>query len=159
LRDYWGWSIDDFKRSLKEEILSEKVAAKLDTADHQKAALVISKVSSPKADFSALARKYSDDPGAKNNGGDYGFPISRTNPNVPPEVVGMLFKMKVGQISGIILASPVLANQGPSLQIVELTGVKGDSVTARHITINLKDISAYVKPLEKQKPSHPYVHF
>ena len=36
LRDYWGWSINDFKRSLGEEILSEKVAAKLDTAGQVK---------------------------------------------------------------------------------------------------------------------------
>jgi hypothetical protein len=31
LHDYWGWTVNDFKRSLKQEILTEKVAAKLDT--------------------------------------------------------------------------------------------------------------------------------
>ena len=78
---------------------------------------------------------------------------------MPPEVINVLFKMKVGQVSGIVLASPVLASQGPSLQIVKLIGVNGDTVTARHIVINLKDISAYTKPLEAKNSFHAYVHF
>ena len=76
-----------------------------------------------------------------------------------PEVVDQLFQMKVGQVSDIILASPVLAGQGPSLQIVKLTGINGDSVTAQHIVINLKDASEYIKQLQIAKPPHPYVHF
>src|SRR5205085_8925540 len=93
------------------------------------------------ADFAALAKQSSDDPSAKDNGGDYGFPIAKTNPNVPPEVVQALFQLKPGQVSDLILASPVLAGQGPSFQIVKLTGVSGDSVTAQHIVINLKDVT------------------
>lgn len=159
LRDYWGWSINDFKRSLKSEMLSEKVAAKLDTADSQKAASALAAATKPKADFAAIAKQYSDDPSAKDNGGDYGFTVSRTNPNVPPEVVDALFTMKVGQISGIIIASPVLAGQGPSLQIVKLTGTKPGGVTAQHITINLQNPSVYIKQYEKTHPYHTYVNF
>lgn len=158
LRDYWGWSVNDFKRSLKQEILAEKVAAKLDTADSQRANSILAQLKAG-TDFATLAKQASDDPAAKDNGGDYGFPITKTNPNVPPEVVDALFGLKAGQLSGVILASPVLAGQGPSLQIVKLTAVSGDSVTAQHIIINLKDASAYVKPLQAQKPAHTYVHF
>jgi hypothetical protein len=158
LRDYWGWSINDFKRSLKQEILQEKVAAKLDNDDSQKAAVVLAQAKNG-ADFAALAKQYSDDPTAKQTGGDYGVPITRTNPNVPPEVSQSLFQLKAGQVSDLILASPVLANQPPSLQIVRVTGVAGDSVTAQHIVINLKDPATYIKQLQDKKPAHSYVHF
>ncbi|HET7528650.1 MAG TPA: SurA N-terminal domain-containing protein [Candidatus Saccharimonadales bacterium] len=158
LRDYWGWSVNDFKRSLKQEILSEKVAAKLDITDSRKADSVAAQAKAG-ADFAKLAAQYSSDPAAKASGGDYGFAITKTNPNVPPEVIDQLFQMKTGQVSGVILASPILAGQGPTLQIVKLTGVSGDSVTAQHIVINLKDASSYIKQLQIKKPPHPYVHF
>jgi hypothetical protein len=158
LRSYWGWSINDFKRSLKQEILSEKVVANLDTADGQRASGALAQLKSG-ADFQTLAKAVSDDPSAKANGGDYGGNITKTNPNLPPSVITTLFTMKVNQISGLILASPVLSNQGPSLQIVKLTGISGNTVTADHIVINLKDISTYVKPLKAKKPAHSYVHF
>jgi hypothetical protein len=67
--------------------------------------------------------------------------------------------MKVGQVSGTIIASPVLAGEGPSLQIVKLTGVKSDGVTAQHITINLKNPSVFINQFEKSHPYHTYVHF
>lgn len=158
LRDYWGWSINDFKRSLKQEILAEKVSAKLDIPDSQRAQSILAQAKAG-ADFGALAKQSSDDPQAKSTGGDYGFAISKTNPNVPPEVVDQLFQMKPGQVSDIIIASPVVAGQGPTLQIVKLTAVSGDTVTAQHIVVNLKDASAYIKQLEIQKPPRSYVHF
>jgi hypothetical protein len=158
LRDYWGWSINDFKRSLKQEILAEKVSAKLDIADSQRAQSVLAQARAG-ADFGALAKQSSDDPAAKATGGDYGFAINKTNPNVPPEVVDQLFQLKPRQVSGLILASPVLAGQGSSLQIVKLTAISGDTVTAQHIVINLKNASAYIKQLRIAKPPHPYVHF
>jgi hypothetical protein len=158
LRSYWGWSINDFKRSLKQEILAEKVAAKLDTGANQRAQAALAQLKSG-ADFATLAKQVSEDPSAKANGGDYGAPITKTNPNVPPSVINALFSMKVNDVSGILLASPVLSNQGPSLQIVKLTGVNGNSVTAEHIVFNINDLMNNVKALKGQKPANNYVHF
>jgi len=157
LRSYWGWSINDFKRSLKTQILAEKVAAALDNSAQSKAAAVVAQAKAG-ADFAALAKQYSDDPTAKTNGGDYGFAISKTNPNVPPEVVDVLFSLKNGQVSDEILASPVLASQGPSLQVVKITGISGNTVTAQHIVINLKDITGDINALKKQQSPHSYIH-
>jgi len=157
LRSYWGWSINDFKRSLKTQILAEKVAAALDNSARGKAAAVVAQAKAG-ADFAALAKQYSDDPTAKTNGGDYGFAISKTNPNVPPEVVDVLFSLQNGQVSDEILASPVLASQGPSLQVVKITGISGNTVTAQHIVINLKDITGDINALKKQQSPHSYIH-
>lgn len=157
LRSYWGWSINDFKRSLKQEILAEKVAAALDSSAQQKAVSAAAQARAG-ADFTSLSKQLSDDPTAKDTGGDYGFAITKTNPNLPPEVITALFNLKSGQASDVILASPVLANQGPSLQIVKVTSISGNSVSAQHIVINLKDISDNIKSLRSQKPAHPYIH-
>jgi hypothetical protein len=158
LRDYWGWSINDFKRSLKQEILAEKVSAALDNPDSQKAAVILAKAKNGE-DFADLAKKYSQDPAAKENGGDYGFAITKTNPNVPPEVVDALFKLKKGEVSDLILASPVLGGQGSSLKIVKFISINNDSVTAKHIVIPIKSPDAYVKAFKAKTPPIYYVHF
>lgn len=158
LRDYWGWSINDFKRSLKQEILAQKVAAKLDNEGTLRATGVLARAKAGE-DFATLAKQTSDDPAAKDNGGDFGFPITKTNPNVPPEVVDAVFDLKAGQVSDLVLASPVLSGQGPSYQIIKVTAVTGEAVNAQRIIIKLKDVSEHVKALQKQKPAHAYVRF
>ena len=158
LRDYWGWSINDFKRSLKQEILAQKVAAKLDNEGTLRATGVLARAKAGE-DFATLAKQTSDDPAAKDNGGDFGFAITKTNPNVPPEVVDAVFDLKAGQVSDLVLASPVLSGQGPSYQIIKVTAVTGEAVNAQRIIIKLKDVSEHVKALQKQKPAHAYVRF
>lgn len=158
LRDYWGWSISDFKRALKSEILAEKVTAQLDSATQAKAQSVLAQLKSG-ANFSDLAKKYSDDDATKQNGGDYGFGITKNNPNVPPQVVDELFKLKKDQISGIIIASPVQTGQPVTLEIVKVTQNDGTTVTAQHISFKLKDISTYLGPIKAQQPAHSYVKF
>jgi hypothetical protein len=48
-------------------------------------------------------------------------------------------------------------NTGSTLEIVKNVQVNGDSITAKHIVINLKDISEYTKDLRKQKPAHIFI--
>ena len=151
LRDYWGWSIADFKRSLKEQILTEKVVAKLDTDTNQRAASAMSQIRLG-ADFGELAKQVSEDPAAKQNAGDYGFLIDKSNPNVPPEVVDALFKLKPGQAS-----EPI--NTGATLEIVKVVEKKGSSLSAKHISFNLKDISVYINDLKAKQPAKTYVKF
>lgn len=158
LRDYWGWSIADFKRALKEEILAEKVAAKLDMEATAKAQDTLSKLRGG-ADFAQLAKTVSEDERTKANGGDYGFSITKTDPNVPPQVVDALFKLKAGETSDIIVASPVNIGQPVTLQIVKVTETDGTNVKAQHISFNLKDISTYVKSLKDSQPARVYVRF
>ncbi len=160
LQSYWGWSVSDFKRSLKEQMLAEKVAAKLDTGANAKAQQALSQVKSG-ADFTAVAKQLSDDPAAKDNGGDYGFAISKDNPNVPPQVVSALFSMQPGQVSDVILASPVRANANTTLEIVKLLGkdTSSSAITAQHISINLQSVNTYIDALKKKEPTHTYVHF
>lgn len=149
LRNYWGWSINDFKRSLKDQILAEKVTAKLDSAAQQKANSALTALHSG-ADFGALAKQVSDDPSAKDNGGDYGATITKDNPNIPPQVAEELFKLQPGQVSGIIDA-------GPTLEIIKVNQVSASGVNAQHISIKLQPLSTHIDQLKKTQPAKLYV--
>ena len=60
LKDYWGWTISDFKQELHQELLQQAVVAKLDTTIDQAAASVHKQLESG-GNFSALAAQYSAD--------------------------------------------------------------------------------------------------
>jgi hypothetical protein len=150
LSSYWGWSISDFKRSLKDQILIEKVTGQLDSEAMAKANSALTKVKGG-ADFAAVAKEVSEDPTSKAEGGEYSFLITRNNPNIPPQVIGSLFKLKPGQVSGII-------NTGSTLEIVKVEKVEGDSVTARHIVFTLKDPAVFIEQLKKEKPAKTYIN-
>src|SRR3989338_8700755 len=157
LRDYWGWSINDFRRSLKEQMLATKVAAKLDTTAHARDEEALKHLHDG-GDFADQA-KVASDASDKQNGGDYGFGITKTNPNVPPEVIDQLFKLKAGEVSDLILASRTDVSQPNTLEIVRVNASDGTTVTAQHISFNLKDISVYIDELKKQQPVKTYVKF
>ncbi len=150
LSEFWGWSVDDFKRELKQQMLAQKVVDALDTGTHTQATAVLAQVNAGQ-DFATLAKQYSQDKNTAAGGGAYGLSISRTNRDIPVQVVNELFKLQQGQTSGII-------NTGTSLEIVKVDEVSGDTVKASHISFAFKDISTYIKPLrDKEKPSQ-FIH-
>lgn len=143
LKEYWGWSVSDLKRSLRQQLLAQKVVATLDTATKAKAEAAYSELQGG-ADFAAIAKKYSDDPTAKDNGGEFNF-IDRTNREVDARTVDTLFSLKPGEYS-----KPI--NTGYSLEIVKAIEKQGDKVRGARIVLNYKDISSYVnQEKDKQK--------
>ena len=150
LEDFWGWSVQDFRRSVKQQILTEKVVAKLDTETQGKAAAAANKVNQPGANFAELAKQLSDDPSAKQNGGDYGIGIDKSNRDIPPQIIEALFKMKPGQVSDVI-------NTGQTLEIVRLNEINGDSVKASRITFRLKDPSTFINDMKEKRPLRVYI--
>lgn len=149
LKDYWGWSTRDFERSLRQEILSEKVVAKLDSGTSSRAAEALQKLQGG-TNFNDLAKQISDDPGAKSNGGDYGFAIDKNSRDVSPEIVRVLSNLKPGQVSGII-------NTGSSLEIVKLNQRTGDKVTAWHIVFNFRDINQFLSDIKQKQKASTYI--
>ena len=143
LKEYWGWSIDDFKRSLSQQLLAEKLLPTLDPSTVQKANVALNELKGG-ADFTATAKKYSDDP-SKDVGGDFGILIDRTNRDIPAQTVATLFKLQTGKYSDIV-------NTGYSLEIVKLTELQGDKAKGAHIVFNFKDIETFLNDQkDKQK--------
>lgn len=150
LKEFWGWSVDDFKRELKGQLLAQKVVAKLDTGTYARANSALQQLQRG-ANFAKLAKHVSDDTTTKGNGGEYGFAISQTDQSLPPQVINELFKLKPGQTSSVI-------NTGYTLEIVKVLSASNGKVRAAHITFNFKSINTYVAPLEAQKKAHQFIH-
>lgn len=125
LKEFWGWSVGDFKRELKQQMLTQKVMSTLDTATHQQADEVYGRVQAGE-DFATLAKQYSEDAATKEAGGDYGFAISQSDRDLPPQVIDVLFRLNPGETSKIL-------NTGSGLEIIKLREKEGTKVRASHI--------------------------
>ncbi len=150
LKEFWGWSLQDFKRELRQQVLTQKVVSVLDTDTHNRAQNVLTQLSSG-GDFAALAKQYSEDQATKDAGGDYGFAIERTNRNLSPQVIDALFRLGAGQTSTIV-ETPL------GLEILKVREKDGTSVRASHIYFTFKGIGTYIDPLKKLHPSHAFIH-
>lgn len=145
LREFWDWSVADFKRELKQQLLAQKVVSTLDTDTHVQAQQALAKVKAG-GDFTEIAKQHSKDQNTAPAGGDYGITITRSSREVPIQIVNQLFKMNAGQTSEII-------NTGVALEIVKLKEMNGTEAKAAHIAFPFKDIETYLKPLrDKEKP-------
>ena len=132
LNEFWGWNIRDFRRSLKQQMLGQAVAAKLDVGATQKATDALKQVQGG-ADFATVASQASE-------GQQYGAAIDRKDGNLSPRVLAELFKLQPGQVSGII-------DTGYSFEIVKVVSVQDGKVSAQHIEVVYKPVATYVSPL------------
>lgn len=148
IKDYWGWSMTDFKRSLRTTLLAQKVAAKLDTETNQKAEAALAEINGG-ADFASVAKKYSEDP-SKENGGEVGFPIDRTSKEISAQATDALFKLKPGEITGIV-------NTGYTLEILKNLETNGDKIRASRIVLNFKRIDTFVNDLKDKQKFTQYI--
>lgn len=149
-KKFFGWSINDLKRQLRDELLAQKVAAKLDKTANTKAQSVLTQLHNG-ADFAKLAAQNSDDPATKSNGGQYyDTAITMGSQEVPPQVVRKLATMKPGEISDIITTAT-------SFEVVKLISVDNGKYKAAHIQIRYKDIQEYIQPLEKAHPPKRFI--
>lgn len=145
LKEFWGWSVDDFKRELKQQLLAQKLVSTLDTDTHRRAESALAQLQSG-GDFAAIAKQISEDQTTKPNGGDYGFQIDKSNRDLPPQVIDALFLLKQGQVSSVI-------NTGSTLEIVKVNSVSGDKVQASHISFSFKNLDTFLDPIrKKEKP-------
>lgn len=151
LSEFWDWSVADFRRSLKQQILNEKIIASLDSEAQTKANDALAQIKDGKK-FAEVARKFSEDPATKQSGGEYQFEIDKNNRDISPKTVEALFKLKPGEVSEVI-------NVGYGLQIVKNISQKGDKIRAAQITINFKDLEHYLNEIKDKYPARTYVNF
>ncbi|MFA6410710.1 MAG: protein translocase subunit SecD [Candidatus Buchananbacteria bacterium] len=106
---------------------------------------VLAKALKPKADFAALAKQYSEDPGSKDNGGDLGFAGRGTY--VPEFETACFDKLKVGEIT------KELVKTGYGYHIIKKDQEKteGDKYQVRcsHILIKTKSETDFGAPAEE----------
>ncbi|OGL30962.1 hypothetical protein A3D14_03175 [Candidatus Saccharibacteria bacterium RIFCSPHIGHO2_02_FULL_47_12] len=149
LRDNFGWTLADFKRSLRQQLLAQKVVAALDKETNDRANTALAEIKGG-ADFAAVAAKYSDDKATKDKGGEFGILIDKSNQDIPAQASDALFKLKPGEVSGIV-------NTGFSLEIVKVLEAQGDKVKAAHISFTYKDVSTYINELKAKEKVKTFI--
>lgn len=149
LRDYWGWSVQDFKRSLRSELLAQKVAAKLDTETESRAQAALAELKNG-VDFATVAKNYSQDENTKQAGGEFGFPIDQTSRDLSAQTTSALFRLQPGQFSEVI-------NIGYGLEIVKNIELNGNKIRGAHMLFNFKDISPQLNELRDKQKSRIYI--
>lgn len=152
LKDFWNWSESDFERSLKVQLLREKVISVYDTEAHDRANAALAQLKNGK-DFSKLASEVSEEPVSRANGGEYGFPIEQTDRDISPAAIQALFSLKDGEHSGVIDA-------GYGLEIVKrLETQENGRLKAAHIVFNFKDINEYIDQVKAEQSARIYISF
>lgn len=149
LQEFWGWDRNDFRRALQQQLLAQKVVAKLDTQTNEQANLAKQKLDAG-ADFAQVAQELSQNESTKANGGDYGFEIDRNNGDIPAQVMAVLFRLQPGQYSEII-------NTGYTLEIVKVNSAENGKIKASHISFTFKSINEYIDPLKAKSSTNKYI--
>ncbi len=145
LRQFWDWSVTDFRRELKSQLLAQKVASQLDSASQAKARNALMMIQEGK-DFAEVAAQMSEDESTKANGGKYAIEISQSNRDVPPQVVDALSRLQIGQVSEVV-------NTGYTLEIVKLLEVGADNkYQAAHVSFRIEGVERHIKPLREESP-------
>jgi hypothetical protein len=149
LKEFWGWSVADFRHELSLQLLSQKVVAALDTAAGDKARTAYAQLQNG-TDFAAVAKQFSDDAATKETGGEYPFLIDRSNRDVAPRVVDQLFRLQPGQTSEIV-------DTGYTLEIIKVISADNGKIRAAHISSAYKPVDEFVKPLRDETPPTKYI--
>jgi hypothetical protein len=150
IRDYFGWTVKDFRRSLSDRVLFTKVLAALDTETTERANAALAELNAG-ADFSALAAKYSDDPSTKDKGGEISFLIEKVDRNVPAQMTSALYALNPGEVSGLV-------NVGYGLEIVKNLEEKDGKIRAAYILFNFKDMQVFLNTEKEKHKATSYIH-
>lgn len=102
LKNFYDWSIDDYRSIVHTELLKRKVSFVIDTDAKQLATTLKSQLDAG-GDFATIARERSDDISTKAAGGDVGMvPIDNQDPN---GLIAAAKGLQPSQVSGIITGS------------------------------------------------------
>lgn len=152
IKEYYGWSLSDFKRSLRSQMLEEKVNASLDSEAKTQLDASMSALASGTS-FADVAKQYSDDEISKAIGGDFGV-IDKSNTAVLAHTIDTLFKLKQGEVADPIIIS---YGTGYAYEIIKSTEVSGEKVKGSHIIIALKDINSFLNDKKDKQPTRRYI--
>ena len=152
LREYWDWSLQDFRRSLESELLVQKVTRTLDEATENRAREAFSRLKAGE-DFAVIAKEYSEEDTTKDIGGEFGE-VDPTNRNVSQQTVDNLLKLSEGQYSDI---SVIPYESGYALEIVKNLEKKGKGARGAHIVFRLNDITPTLNDMKDKRPYRLYI--
>ena len=151
-REYWVWTINDYRRSLRSEMLAQEVIAALDQDATNKANQAVNELATG-AEFGVVVNTDSTDEVTKATGGDFGL-VDKSNRNISPQTIDTLFNLKQGEVSKPIV---IPYGNGYALEILKNLETQDSRVRGAHIIIQLKDINEFLNDRKEQKPVRMYI--
>jgi len=149
LRDYYDWTINDFRRSIRNEILISKVLEVVDVETRSLANSITDQIKQG-ADFAALAKQYSQDDQTKDNGGEIPVLIDPKSRDVPSEQIAALEKLAPGQVS-----EPVNTGRGYIL-LKKLEDTEGKYRVAQ-IVLNFSPIQDFLNDEKAENKARVFI--
>jgi parvulin-like peptidyl-prolyl isomerase/multisubunit Na+/H+ antiporter MnhC subunit len=149
LRDFYDWSVSDFRRSIRNDILTSKVLAVIDVDTRSEANKALDELKNG-GDFATLAAKYSDDAQTKNSGGEIPGYLDPKDRNSSSEEVAALANLNVGQTSDAI-------NLGYGLEIVKKLEEKDGKYHFAHILFTFKSIDEALNDQKAKDKTTVYI--
>lgn len=149
LKDYYGWSVSDFRRTIADQLLAQKLRASLNPAAAAKAKDALAQLKSGK-EFATVAKELSEDAGTKDKGGEYGYLISKTDRSIPAQITSALFGLKPGQYSDVI-------DVGYGLVIVKNVGTEGDKAKAAVIVVKYEELDKFLNDYKAKQKATVYI--
>lgn len=152
LRDFWDWSVDDFRRSLHTKLLEQKVVRALDQETEDRATEALSRINAGE-DFASIAAEYSDDLATSEQGGEFGM-VDKSNRSVSQQTVDTLFSLGENQVSGI---TTVPYGTGFALAIIKNLEKQDDQSRGAYIIFRLKDVNEVLNDIKEEQPYRLYI--
>jgi hypothetical protein len=152
IKEYYGWSLADFRRSLRSQLLQEKVNATLDTDSKTKIESAQTALKTGGL-FADVVKQYSEDEASKAQNGEFGQ-IDRANTAVSPQTIDVLFKLKTGEVADPIIIS---YDTGYAYELVKNIETTGNKAKGAHIIIKIKDINTYLNDQKEKQPTRRYI--
>lgn len=152
LKEYYGWTVNDFKRVIRAKLLEEKVNAFLDTDSKTKLDAATQALSSGTA-FADVVKQYSEEESTKANGGEFGV-VEPSSTAISPQTGDVLFKQKPNEVSKPIIIS---YDTGYAYEIIKTLENSSDKAKGAHIIIRIKDINEFLNDKKEKQPAERYI--
>jgi hypothetical protein len=149
LRDFYNWSVQDFRRSIRNDILASKVLAVVDVDALTKANSALDQLKTG-TDFATVVATYSEEEQTKANGGEIPGFIDPKDRNTSSELISALKELEVGEVSEAV-------NAGYGLEILKKLEERDGKYRAAHIVINFQPIENFLNDEKEAEKATVYI--
>lgn len=150
LNTYYGWTMSDFRTTIYDQLLEQKLSYKIDKKASQRINDIKHQLSTGK-DFANLAKEQSDDKAAKESGG---VNVAKVGSSDPSGIVDKVSKLQVGQTTNIERAQ---VNGNDYYYIAKLNRRSDDQLEYSIILVELNVIDKKMTDLRKGNKIKEYI--